>query len=193
MTESFIDKHFLLHSHGFRKGKSNHIALKECVGYYRQGYKVALDCDLRECFDTLNHYKLAHYFEQYIQDKMILRVIRKFLQSDVIDLSGEFVQSNTGASQGGVILPLLSNVYLHELDKEMKQRGHLFARFADDFVIFIKSKRAGERVHQSITRFIEKGLKLTVNQEKSKVGSPTRLKFLGCLITTANGVCRYRT
>ncbi|WP_233487751.1 reverse transcriptase domain-containing protein [Aerococcus sp. 1KP-2016] len=91
-----------------------------------------------------------------------------------------------------MISPLLCNVYLHELDKEVKQRGLRFVRFADDFVIFVKSKRAGEHVLQSITRFIEKHLKLTVNQEKSKVGSPTRLKFLGCLITTVNGVCRYR-
>lgn len=192
VIEPIIDKHFLTHSHGFRKGKSNHTALKECVDYYQQGYKVAVDCDLKQCFDTLNHDKLMYYLEQYIQDKMILKIIRKFLQSGVIDLSGEFVESKTGAPQGGVISPLLSNVYLHELDKEMKQRGHLFVRFADDFVIFVKSKRAGERVLQSITRFIEKDLKLTVNQEKSKVGSPTRLKFLGCLITTVNGVCRYR-
>ncbi|MDZ7834723.1 MAG: reverse transcriptase domain-containing protein [Alkalibacterium sp.] len=146
------------------QGESDHTAFEECVDYYQQGYKVAVDCDLKQCFDTLNHDKLMYYLRTYIQDKMILKFIRKFLQSGVIDLSGEFVESNTGAPQGGVISPLLSNVYLHELDKEMKQRGHHFVRFADDFVIFVKSKPAGERVLQSITRFIEKDLKLTVNQ-----------------------------
>ena len=151
-----------------------------------------VDCDLKQCFDTLNHDKLMYYLEQYIHDKAILKIIRKFLLSGVIDLSGEFVESETGAPQGGVISPLLSNIYLHELDKELAQRGHRFVRFADDFVIFVKTKRAGERVLQSVTRFIEKDLKLTVNKDKSEVGSPTRLKFLGCLITTVNGVCRYR-
>ncbi|UXV35001.1 reverse transcriptase domain-containing protein [Staphylococcus sp. IVB6181] len=86
----------------------------------------------------------------------------------------------------------MCNIYLHELDKELEKRGHRFVRYADDFVIFVKSKRAGQRVMESITNFIEKDLKLTVNKDKSKVGSPTRLKFLSCLITKINGTCRFR-
>ncbi|KAA9295226.1 reverse transcriptase domain-containing protein, partial [Aerococcus tenax] len=129
--------------------------------------------------------------EQFIQDKMIIEIIRKFLLAGVIDLSGEFVESKTGAPQGGVLSPLLSNIYLHELDKELSRRGHRFVRYADDFVIYIKSKRAGERVLESITKFIEKDLKLIVNTAKSQVGSPTHLKFLSCLIHTMNGQCRF--
>ncbi|MDE9884660.1 reverse transcriptase domain-containing protein, partial [Staphylococcus pseudintermedius] len=109
-----------------------------------------------------------------------------------IDLSGEVAERKIGAPQGGVISPLLCNIYLHELDKELEKRGHRFVRYADDFVIFVRTKRAGERVMSSVTKFIEKQLKLVVNEEKSKVGAVTRLKFLSCLITKVNGVCRFR-
>ena len=122
---------------------------------------------------------------------MIIKIIRKFLLAGVIDLSGEYVESKTGAPQGGVLSPLLSNVYLHELDKELAERGHRFVRYADDFVIYVKSKRAGERVMKSIIKYIEKVLKLIVNQEKSEVGSPTRLKFLSCLMFQVNGTYRF--
>lgn len=192
VVEPIIDKHFLPNSHGFRPNKGTKTALKQCVSYYEEGYRVAVDCDLKQCFDTLNHDKLMYYFEQYIQDKAILKFIRKSLQSGVIDLSGEYVESKTGAPQGGVISPLLSNVYLHELDKEVLRRGHKYVRYADDFVIFVKSKRAGERVLKSITKYITEDLKLFVNKEKSHVGSPTRLKFLSCLITKVNGTYRFR-
>ncbi len=159
---------------------------------YEEGYRVVVDCDLKQCFDTLNHDKLMYYFEQFIQDKMISIFIRRSLQCGAIDLSGEYVESNTGAPQGGVLSPLLCNVYLHELDKEIIHRGHRYIRYADDFVIYVKTKRAGERVLQSITHYIEKELKLIVNTKKSKVGSPTRLKFLSCLIMKTNGGCRFR-
>ncbi|MDK3885697.1 reverse transcriptase domain-containing protein [Staphylococcus pseudintermedius] len=109
-----------------------------------------------------------------------------------MDLSGEVAERKIGAPQGGVISPLLCNIYLHELDKELEKRGHRFVRYADDFVIFVRTKRAGERVMTSVTKFIEKQLKLVVNEEKSKVGAVTRLKFLSCLITKVNGVCRFR-
>ena len=191
VIEPIIDPHFMENSHGFRPGKGTHSALKQCVNYYEEGYRVVVDCDLKQCFDTLNHDKLIYYLEQYIQDKTIIKVIRKFLLAGVIDLSGEFVESKTGAPQGGVLSPLLSNVYLHELDKELSKRGHRFVRYADDFVIYVKTKRAGERVMESITKYIEKDLKLIVNQEKSKVGSPTRLKFLSCLMRRVNGTYRF--
>lgn len=191
VIEPLIDPHFMENSHGFRPGKGTHSALKQCVKYYEEGYKFVVDCDLKECFVKLNHDKLIHYLEQFIQDKMIIKIIRKFLLAGVIDLSGEFVESKTGAPQGGVLSPLLSNIYLHELDKELSRRGHRFVRYADDFVIYIKSKRAGERVLESVTKFIEKDLKLIVNTAKSQVGSPTHLKFLSCLIHTMNGQCRF--
>ncbi|GEQ34470.1 group II intron reverse transcriptase/maturase [Marinilactibacillus psychrotolerans] len=191
VIEPIIDPFFLPQSHGFRPNKGTHSALKQCVSYYEEGYKVVVDCDLKQCFDTLNHDKLMYHLEQFIQDKAILKVIRKFLMSGVTDLSGEFVESKTGAPQGGVLSPLLSNVYLHELDKELEKRGHRFVRYADDFVIYVKSKRAGERVIKSVTRFVEKDLKLIVNTDKSKVGSPTRLKFLSCVIRKVNGTCRF--
>lgn len=191
VIEPLIDPHFMTNSHGFRPGRGTHSALKQCVSYYEEGYRVVVDCDLKECFDTLNHDKLIYYLEQFIQDKMIIKVVRKFLLAGVIDLSGEYVESKTGAPQGGVLSPLLSNVYLHELDKELSGRGHRFVRYADDFVIFVKSKRAGERVLESVTKFIEKDLKLIVNTEKSKVGSPARLKFLSCLMFQVNGTYRF--
>ena len=191
IIEPIIDPNFMDNSHGFRPGKGTHSALKQCVQYYEEGYRVVVDCDLKQCFDTLNHDKLIYYLEQYIEDKIVIKIIRKFLLAGVIDLSGEFVESKTGAPQGGVLSPLLSNVYLHELDKELDKRGHQFVRYADDFVIYVKSKRAGERVMESVTRYIEKDLKLIVNQEKSKVGSPTRLKFLSCLMFNVNGTYRF--
>ena len=191
VIEPIIDPHFMENSHGFRPGKGTHSALKQCVNYYEEGYRVVVDCDLKQCFDTLNHDKLIYYLEQYIQDKTIIKIVRKFLLAGVIDLSGEFVESKTGAPQGGVLSPLLSNVYLHELDKELTKRGHRFVRYADDFVIYVKSKRAGERVMESITKYIEKDLKLIVNQEKSEVGSPTRLKFLSCLMHRVNETYRF--
>ena len=191
VIEPLIDPTFHPNSHGFRPHRSTHTALKQCVAYYEEGYRYVVDCDLKQCFDTLNHDKLMYYLEKHIQDKAILHFIRRSLLSGVIDLSGEFLASETGAPQGGVLSPLLSNVYLHELDKELDRRGHRFVRYADDFVIYVKSKRAGNRVLASVTRFIEKDLKLIVNQEKSQVGNPTRLKFLSCLIRRVNGVCRF--
>lgn len=192
IIEPLIDPTFHPNNHGYRPGRSNKTALKQCATYYGAGYHYVVDCDLSKCFDTLNHDKLMHYLEQHIQDKAILHFIRRSLISGVIDLSGEFLASETGAPQGGVLSPLLSNVYLHELDKELDKRGHRFVRYADDFVIYVKSQRAGERVMKSVTQFIEKDLKLIVNQEKSRVGRPTRLKFLGCLIHRTKQACRFR-
>ncbi|MGN5884230.1 group II intron reverse transcriptase/maturase, partial [Staphylococcus simulans] len=192
VIEPMINRQFSKHSHGFRPNHSTGTALKQCIQYYEEGYHTVVDCDLKQCFDTLNHDKLMYLFERFIQDKAISKFIRKSLQSGSADLSGEYAERKTGAPQGGVISPLLCNIYLHELDKELEKRGHRFVRYADDFVIFVKSKRAGQRVMESITNFIEKDLKLTVNKDKSKVGSPTRLKFLSCLITKINGTCRFR-
>ncbi|WP_244325195.1 group II intron reverse transcriptase/maturase [Dolosigranulum pigrum] len=192
IIEPIIDKHFSNSSHGFRPGKGTETARKQCVEYYESGLKYVVDCDLKQCFDTLNHDKMMYHVEQFVQDKAILKFIRKSLRCGTIELSGEFTDSETGAPQGGVISPLLCNIYLNELDKELERRGHKFVRYADDFIIFKSSKRACERILKSITQFIEKDLKLQVNQEKSKTGSPTCLKFLSCLIHNNFGNCRFR-
>ena len=133
-----------------------------------------------------------YLFERHIKDKAVSTFIRRRLQVGAIDLSGEVAERKIGAPQGGVISPLLCNIYLHELDKELEKRNHRFVRYADDFVIFVKTKRAGERVMDSIKTFIHKTLKLEVNNDKSKVGSPTRLKFLSCLMSKVNGTYRFR-
>ncbi|WP_244359265.1 group II intron reverse transcriptase/maturase [Dolosigranulum pigrum] len=192
VIEPVIDRQFSDSSHGFRPGKGTKTALKQCVEYYEDGLKHVVDCDLKQCFDTLNHDKMMYHVEQFVQDKAILKFIRKSLRCGTIELSGEFTDSETGAPQGGVISPLLCNIYLNELDKELERRGHKFVRYADDFIIFKSSKRACERILKSITQFIEKDLKLQVNQEKSKTGSPTQLKFLSCLIHNNFGNCRFR-
>lgn len=192
VIEPSIDRTFSKHSHGFRPNRSTGTALKECASYYEAGYTIAVDCDLKQCFDNINHDKLMYLFERHIKDKAVSTFIRRRLQVGAIDLSGEVAERKIGAPQGGVISPLLCNIYLHELDKELEKRNHRFVRYADDFVIFVKTKRAGERVMDSIKTFIHKTLKLEVNNDKSKVGSPTRLKFLSCLTSKVNGTYRFR-
>jgi RNA-directed DNA polymerase len=186
-----IDPNFSEHSFGFRPKRNQHQAIKESIRFYEKGYKIVVDCDLKSYFDTINHQKLMEYLKVFIQDKIILKLIWRFLKSGILD-DGLTKSTESGAPQGGVLSPLLSNVYLDQLDNELERRGHKFVRFADDFCIYVKSERAGHRVMESITKFLEKDLKLTVNRTKSKVGSPTKLKFLGfCIHKTSKGVgCR---
>ncbi len=186
-----IDPKFSDSSFGFRPNRNQHQAIKKSIKYYEQGYKVVVDCDLKSYFDTINHQKLMEYLKEFIKDKIILKLIWKFLKSGILE-NGFTKPTEFGAPQGGVLSPILSNVYLNQLDIELEERGHKFVRFADDFCIYVKSKRAGERVLDSITKFLEKELKLTVNKTKSKVGSPTKLKFLGfCIHSTSKSTgCR---
>jgi RNA-directed DNA polymerase len=186
-----IDPHFSEMSYGFRPNRNQHQAIEQSIKYYEQGYKVVVDCDLKSYFDTINHQKLMEYLKIFIQDKVVLKLIWKFLKSGILE-NGITKSTESGAPQGGVLSPILSNVYLNQLDKELEKRGHKFVRFADDFCIYVKSKRAGQRVLESITKFLENDLKLTVNSTKSKVGSPTKRKFLGfCIHNTSKGVgCR---
>ncbi|ONK25095.1 group II intron reverse transcriptase/maturase [Bacillus sp. VT-16-64] len=186
-----IDPHFSEMSFGFRPKRNQHQAINQSMAYYEQGYRVVVDCDLKSYFDTINHQKLMEYLKEFISDKIVLKLIWKFLKSGILE-GGLISPTEEGAPQGGVLSPLLSNIYLHQLDKELERRGHKFVRFADDFCIYVKSRRAGERVLESISRFLEDELKLTVNQKKSQVGSPVKLKFLGfCLHPTGKGVgCR---
>lgn len=186
-----IDPHFSEASYGFRPNRNQHQAIKQSMEYYKQGYRVVVDCDLKSYFDTIHHQKLMEYLKVFIQDKVILKLIWKFLKSGILE-NGLTKATESGAPQGGVLSPILSNVYLNQLDKELEKREHKFVRYADDFCIYVKSKRAGHRVLESTKKFLEKDLRLTVNQTKSKVGSPTKLKFLGfCMHSTSKGVgCR---
>lgn len=182
-----IDPQFSDSSFGFRPNRNQHQAIKKSINYYEQGYKVVVDCDLKSYFDTINHQKLMEYLKRFIKDKVILKLIWKFLKSGILE-DGLTKPTEFGAPQGGVLSPLLSNVYLNQLDTELEKREHKFVRFADDFCIYVKSERAGKRVLESITKFLEKELKLTVNRTKSEVGSPTKLKFLGfCIHSTSKG------
>ncbi len=144
--------------------------------------------DMKAYFDTVTHDKLMYYIEKKVQDKRVLRLIRQYLKSGVM-INGLFQASEEGTPQGGNLSPLLSNIYLNEFDKLLTIRGHKFVRYADDLNIYVKSRRAGYRVMESSINFLEGELKLTVNREKSAVGSPLKRKFLGfCLLATKNGV-----
>ncbi|MSE05550.1 group II intron reverse transcriptase/maturase [Lactobacillus salivarius] len=169
---------FSENSFGFRPNRGAQGAIDRVISYYNQGYKRVVDLDLKAYFDNVNHDLMMKYLQQYIDDEWTLKLIRKFLTSGVLD-NGLFIRSEKGTPQGGPLSPLLANIYLNELDKELTKRGHRFVRYADDCNIYVKSQRAGERVMRSITRFLEKQLKVKVNTDKTQVGSPLKLKFLG--------------
>ena len=173
-----FERVFSDNSFGFRPHRGAHDAIAKVVDLYNQGYRRVVDLDLKAYFDNVNHDLMIKYLQQYIDDPWTLRLIRKFLTSGVLD-HGLFAKSEKGTPQGGPLSPLLANIYLNELDKELTRRGHHFVRYADDCNIYVKSQRAGERVMRSITQFLEKRLKVKVNSDKTKVGSPLRLKFLG--------------
>ncbi|WP_329602847.1 group II intron reverse transcriptase/maturase [Terrilactibacillus tamarindi] len=178
VIEPIIDQHFSENSFGFRKGKNAHQAIKLAEQYYQEGYRVVVDCDLKSYFDTIHHQRVRAYLEEFISDKIVLKLIWKFLRSGILD-KDIYIETTEGAPQGGPLSPILANVYLNKLDRELEKRGHRFIRYADDFVIYVKSKRAGERVMDSITSYIENDLGLIINQRKSKVCGATSATFLG--------------
>lgn len=186
IIEPIIDPHFSDSSYGYRKGRSQHQAIKQAEEYYKEGYRVVVDCDLKSYFDTIHHQRVRGYLEYFISDKIILKLIWKFLRSGILD-KDIYIETTKGAPQGGPLSPILSNVYLNMLDIELEKRGHRFIRFAEDFVIYVKSKRAGERVMESITTFIEEDLQLTINQEKSQICGATSATFLGFNIQNLMG------
>lgn len=173
-----FEKEFSSHSYGFRPGRNAHQAIRQAEVYINEGHKVVVDIDLEKFFDRVNHDKLMYLLAKRIADKRVLKLIRAYLESGVM-IGGLVSPTDEGTPQGGPLSPLLSNVTLNELDKELEKRGHRFCRYADDCNIYVKSMKAGERVMTSITRFIEKRLKLRVNKEKSAVDYPERRKFLG--------------
>ncbi len=186
-----FDKEFSNNSYGFRPGRSAHMALKQAQKHINEGYRYVVDMDLEKFFDNLNHDLLMHLVARKIQDKRVLKLIRKYLNSGVM-LKGMLVKSENGTPQGGPLSPLLSNILLDELDKELERRGHRFCRYADDCNIYVKSKRAGDRVLKSITKFLGQKLKLKVNDEKSAVSSPTKRKFLGYSFYYGKGGIKFR-
>lgn len=172
------DRGFSRNSYGFRPGKSCHQALRQAQQYLNEGYRYIVDLDLEKFFDKVNHDYLMHLLSQKIQDKKLLQLIRKYLQSGVMH-GGVVRPKREGTPQGGPLSPLLSNILLDKLDKELENRGHKFVRYADDCSIYVKSQRAAERVLQRITKFIEEQLKLKVNQTKSGIRRPSEMQLLG--------------
>lgn len=173
-----LDKNFSEFSYGFRCGRNAHQAILKAQEYQRQGHVYTVDIDLEKFFDTVNHDRLMYKLSCKISDKSILRLVRRYLQSGMIS-GGLFLSRDRGTPQGAPLSPLLSNVVLDELDKELESRGHKFCRYADDCNIYVKTTRSGERVFASITKFIEGKLKLRVNRTKSSVGASCRRNFLG--------------
>lgn len=186
VIDPIIDPQFSDNSYGFRKGRNAHQAIEKAEKYYEEGYRVVVDCDLKSYFDTIHHHRVRAYLGYFIQDKTILRLIWKFLRTGILD-KDIYIETNTGAPQGGPLSPILANVYLNMLDRELEKRGHRFIRYADDFVIYVKSKRAGERVMESITHYLEHDLSLTINKEKSQVCAATKATFLGFNIQNLMG------
>ncbi len=168
-------------SFGFRPGRNAHQAIKQVQQHVKDGYAIAVDIDLAKFFDTVNHDVLMNIVGRTIRDKALLALIGRYLRAGV--LVGEHIEpSDIGTPQGGPLSPLLANILLNELDHELERRGHRFARYADDMVILVKSRRAGERVMQSLTRYLEGRLKLKLNPAKSKVASMSECGFLGFTI-----------
>ena len=183
------DRTFSNSSFGFRPKRSCHNALRKVQSYVNDGHKYAIDLDLEKFFDTVNHSKLIEVLSRTIKDNRLLSLIHKYLNAGVV-VSNKFEETILGVPQGGPLSPLLSNIMLNELDKELERRGHRFVRYADDCMILCKSKRAAIRTKESIIRFIEDSLFLKVNKEKTKVGYIKGLKFLGYSFYVMKGVCK---
>lgn len=183
-----FEETFSEYSYGFRPNRGCHDALKKSKEYINDGYKWAVDIDLKAYFDTVNHDKLIGLIYKEVKDIRVISLIRKYLQAGVMG-KGVVYKTSYGVPQGGNLSPLLSNIMLNELDKELEYRGLRFVRYADDCNVYVKSRKAANRVMNSITRYIEGKLKLTINKEKSIVGRPWKLKFLGySFYNVKNGV-----
>jgi RNA-directed DNA polymerase len=176
------DPTFSDHSHGFRPGRSARQAVREAQQYIAEGYRWCVDLDLEQFFDRVNHDRLMSAVAKRVADPRMLKLIGAFLKAGVME-NGLVNPVDEGTPQGGPLSPLLSNLVLDELDRELERRGHRFVRYADDENIYVASERAGQRVMKSVTRFITERLKLKVNQTKSAVARPWQRKFLGFSFT----------
>ena len=186
VLQNGYDKTFSDSSFGFRPNRSAHQAILKAQEYQNEGYKFVVDIDLEKFFDRVNHDKLMGKLRKDIQDKRVLKLIRAYLNAGVME-DGVVRTSEEGTPQGGPLSPLLSNIVLDDFDSELEKRGHKFVRYADDCNIYVKTPRAGERVMKSVKEFIEKKLKLKVNEKKSKVDKPAKRKFLGYSFFEKNG------
>src|ERR1700693_2880764 len=180
---------FSQYSYGFRPRRSAHHAVAQAQQYIAQGFGWVIDLDLERFFDRVNHDKLMGQIAKRVEDKRLLKLIRAFLNAGVME-NGLVSPSVEGTPQGGPLSPLLSNLVLDELDRELERRGHRFVRYADDCNIYVRSERAGQRVMESISRFITQKLKLKVNEAKSAVARPQERKFLGFSFTAGPEVKR---
>jgi RNA-directed DNA polymerase len=189
ILQSRWDATFSESSYGFRPGRSAHQAIAKAQTYLKSGYGIVVDLDLESFFDLVNHDRLMSRLATQIADKRVLKLIRAYLQAGILD-NGLVSVPTEGTPQGGPLSPFLSNVVLDELDKELVRRGHRFVRYGDDCNIYVKSQRAGQRVKDSLTRFITHRLKLWVNEAKSAVDAPAKRKFLGFTFTAGRSANR---
>jgi group II intron reverse transcriptase/maturase len=183
----YYEPHFSAHSYGFRPGRDAHQAIRQASHYVEEGKEWIVDIDLENFFDRINHDRLMQRLSKGIGDKRLLRLINAYLKAGMMD-GGLVEQRVAGTPQGGPLSPLLSNIVLDELDKELESRGHSFCRYADDCNIYVKSKKAGERVMASVVKFIETKLKLRVNHVKSGVRHCSTVKFLGYTLLEKGGI-----
>jgi len=186
-----FERQFSATSYGFRPKRSAHQALRKCQEFIDDGYIYAIDMDLEKFFDTVNQSKLVEVLSRTIKDGRVISLIHKYLRAGAV-VRSKFEETEIGVPQGGPLSPLLSNIMLNELDKELESRGHRFARYADDCAIFCKSKRSAERTLANIVPFIEGKLFLKVNREKTVVEHVRGIKFLGYSFYVYNGKGRLR-
>ena len=191
VLQAIWDHTFSEFSYGFRQKRSQHMAIRKAQSYIKDGCRWVVDLDLEKFFDRVNHDRLLNRLGSRIRDKRVLTLIGRYLRSGVM-VGGLCEATEEGTPQGGPLSPLLSNIVLDELDKELERRALQFVRFADDSVIYVRSKRAGDRVKESITRFISRKLKLKVNETKSCVIQPGYSKYLGFGFTHHKGAPKIR-
>jgi RNA-directed DNA polymerase len=179
ILEPIFEPTFHTSSHGFRPNRGAHTAIAEAKGYLEAGYQTVVDFDLAKFFDRVHHQRLLARIAQRVTDQRMITLVRRMLTASVVMPDGTKVPVEEGTPQGGPLSPMLSNIVLDELDQELARRGHRFVRYADDANIFVRSKRAGHRVMTSIRGFLEKRMRLQVNEEKSGVRKPDEVHFLG--------------
>ena len=185
MLQPVFEPRFSENSYGFRAGRSAQQAVKAVQSFAKEGYTHVVDMDITKFFDRVNHDILMHKLGRVVRDKRVLRIIGRFLRAGVVMPEGVVITSDEGTPQGGPLSPLLANIYLDALDKELEKRGLRFARYADDCNIYVKSQAAAERVLKSLTGWIARHLRLEVSASKSGTGRPWERKFLGFIITAA--------
>ena len=178
VLEKILDPTFSTSSFGFRPGRGAHDALAQASRYVSEGRPIVVDLDLEKFFDRVNHDILMSRLARRVGDKRLLRIIRRFLEAGMLH-HGVCVERHEGTPQGGPLSPLLANLLLDDLDRELERRGHKFCRYADDCNIYVRSQAAGERVLASVTKYLEEKLQLRVNRSKSAVASVVERKFLG--------------